>query len=206
MKNLFSLQKIETPRLKLRPLLLNDDMALFDTIKKSQEILKPWYPWAQTLELEKIKEFVHKAVSDRHAQQFSYFPLLMLSKENDEIIGQVSFNHRSNPAKKIYEIGSWRSINCHGKGYSQEAINALSRYAFEQLDASVTVLRTRENNVAANSLAKRLNFLLRCTIASDTKENATDHYYTCENIDMLPPLEISWECGQVTQGMKKFSL
>lgn len=48
------------------------------------------------------------------------------------------------------------------------------------------------DNRKSIAVAERLNFKNQDAKPSVTKDNATDYYFTCENIELLPPLDFSW--------------
>lgn len=192
MQKFYTLKQIETPRLIIRPVQLGDEIQLNKAVNNSLVSLQEWMPWANDPSLETTRDFIQKGVFARASQAILDFPMVVIHKEDQKIISASGYNERSDSTQGLYEIGYWCDIDYKSKGYATEYVNALTRYALSQLEANTVVIRMEVDNVKSIAVAERLNFINQGTKPSTTKENATDYYFTCENLENLPPLEVSW--------------
>ena len=60
MHDLYGLEKIQTPRLILRPVALGDEHLTYPLIVHSSALLRQWMPWAQTIRFERTCAFVQR--------------------------------------------------------------------------------------------------------------------------------------------------
>lgn len=187
-----TLNYIETPRLLIRPVQLGDELQLNQAVNNSLELLQQWMPWANDPSLEATRKFVQKGVFDRNAENIADFPMVVIHKEDKKIISASGYNYRSDPKNGLYEIGYWCDIDYQGKGYISECVNALTKYALEELEAKTVVVSMDVNNTKSIAVAKRLQFENQGTRPSPVKDNAAHYYFICENSAVLPPLDVSW--------------
>ena len=171
---------------------LGDEIELNQAVNNSLESLQQWMPWANDPSLETTRDFIQKGVFAKSSHSIADFPMVVVHKEDQKIISGSGYNDRSDPKNGIYEIGYWCDVDYQGKGYVTEYVNALTKYALEELKAKTVVIRMEVDNSKSIAVAERLNFKNQGTKPSVTKDNATDHYFTCENIELLPPLDSSW--------------
>ncbi|MFK8039938.1 MAG: GNAT family N-acetyltransferase, partial [Rickettsiaceae bacterium] len=192
MNKFYTLKQIETPRLIIRPVQLGDEIQLNQAVNNSLESLQQWMPWANDPSLETTRDFIQKGVFAKSSQSIADFPMVVVHKEDQKIISGSGYNDRSDPKNGLYEIGYWCDVDYQGKGYVTEYVNALTKYALEELKAKIVVIRMEVDNSKSIAVAERLNFKKQGTKPSVTKDNATDYYFTCESIKLLPPLDSSW--------------
>jgi RimJ/RimL family protein N-acetyltransferase len=199
MKNIYSLKKIETPRLIIRPVQLGDEVFLYQSIVNSIEVLRKWQAWAKEINFDSTKEFVQRGVFAWGSQTVADFPMIMIHKKDQKIIGAVGYNDRSKPSEGLYEIGYWCDIDYQGQGLVTECANALTRYAFESLDSKNVVISMQTENKKSIAVAKRLNYDKiglkdRDPIDCVSNEPEKNYIYSInhKNKKSLPPLEVSW--------------
>ena len=192
MNKFYTLKQIETPRLIIRPVQLGDEIQLNQAVNNSLESLQQWMPWANDPSLETTLDFIQKGVFARNSQSIADFPMVVVHKEDQKIISSSGYNDRSDPKNGLYEIGYWCDVDYQGKGYVTEYVNALTKYALEELKAKTVVIRMEVDNSKSIAVAESLNFKNNGTTPSVTKDNATDYYFTCESIELLPLLDSSW--------------
>ena len=63
MHDLYGLEKIQTPRLIVRPVALGDEHLIYPLIVHSSALLRQWMPWAQTIRFERTCAFVQRGVA-----------------------------------------------------------------------------------------------------------------------------------------------
>ncbi len=193
MKKIYTLKAIETPRLIIRLVKLGDEVPLNKAINNSLESLQRWQPLAKDPSLEATRSYIIKGVSSITSKTINDLPMVIIHKKDQKIIGASEYNDRSNPNEEVYEIGYWCDVNYQGKGYVTEYVNALTRYAFEELKAQKIVIRMETGNIKSIAVAKRLKFKNQGTNPSVSRKGAEDYLFTRSTLKNLPPLEISWD-------------
>lgn len=189
----FLLEKVETPRLWIRPVQEGDELELNQLIKASLASLERWLPWAKDPSLEATSNHVQTGVRARQLRMGNDLPMLMIEKASGKIIGGTGYNDRSNPDAGLYEIGYWIGETYRGKGYVTECVNALLRFSFEALGAKRVVVRAEVENVKSLAVLERLSFKHEDTLPSISTEGKMDHFYSRDNLEGLPELEVSWK-------------
>lgn len=66
--------------------------------------------------------------------------------------------HEPNWRIRRFEIGYWVRASAQGKGYAEEATNALLRYAFSVLSARVITIGHSDGNEASKKIIEKLGF------------------------------------------------
>ncbi len=191
---IYALQKIETPRTILRPLQAGDELALNEAINRSLESLQRWMPWAKDPSLAATRTFVHESVANWKAKKGDNFPLVVIHKATQKIIGSSGFNEDSIPAQGIYTIGYWLDVVYQVQGLVTEFVNALTRYASEHLQAQVVQIFVDQANTRSIAVAHRLGFVPTPITKQQTTLNAANMLlFTRVNTSLLPPLTVNWQ-------------
>lgn len=149
---------IETKRLTIRPPRLGDEVPLNKAIQRSLVELKPWAIWAKNPELETTRRFVEKSVEHWQSENQNDFPMVLVLKNNSQLIGCSGFNALSKPDIPLYEPGYWLDTKYTGQGLMTEAVSALTRYAFDKLKANRVQLSIQAENTKSIAVAKRCGF------------------------------------------------
>lgn len=194
---IYSLKKIETPRLLIRPVQLGDEVSIYKSIINSIEVLREWQVWAKNPGIDSTREFVQQGVFAWESKIIANFPMVMIHKQDHKIIGAVGYNDRCKLCEGLYEIGYWCDIDYQGQGLVTEYANALTRYAFEVLHAKNVVISMQTENEKSMAVAKRLHFNKIGTKDRDPMDCVSDkpeknYIYSVNNIKRLPPLDVSW--------------
>ncbi len=165
--------RLETPRLLLRSPQGGDGPVLNDALLESLPDLKPWMPWAQTAPT------VDESEAYCRRQQARYLlreDLAMLIFERGiggsvgrpgRLLGATGL-HRIDWTERRFEIGYWARRGHAGNGYISEAVRALSRMAFEQLDAQRVEVRMDEINEASQRVAEAAGFEFEAVLRHDS--------------------------------------
>ena len=141
----------ETERLVIRGPLPDDAAPLRAAVLESQAELKPWMPWAVDVPTE---EWYCVRVREGRLKFLAREDLWMMLtlKDGGTIIGGSGL-HRIDWSVPKFEIGYWARTSHAGRGYITEAVNGITRFAFEQLGArrvAQPVLRHRRLAGAAH--------------------------------------------------------
>jgi RimJ/RimL family protein N-acetyltransferase len=162
-------ERIETARLILRCPRRGDGAVVNPAVVASHVELDPWLPWATTLPT------LDESEANCRRQQARFIlreDLVMLVFERDasggegELLGGVGL-HRIDWTLRRFEIGYWRKTGCEGRGIVTEAVLALSRMAFDALDARRVEIRMDDNNERSWKVAERAGFTLEALLRFD---------------------------------------
>lgn len=194
---IYKLTQIETPRLIIRPVQLGDELPLNKAVNNSLYLLQKWQPWAKDPSLETTRSFVQRGVFAWKSCFVENFPMVIIHKQDQKIIGASGYNDRSNINQGLYEIGYWCDVDYQGKGYVTEYTNALTRYAFYALQAAKVVISMQIENKKSIAVAERLGFYNEGIIERDpldcvSHQPEKNYVYSANSIDNLPPLKVSW--------------
>jgi RimJ/RimL family protein N-acetyltransferase len=171
-------ESFESERLILRVPKPGDGQVLLEAYNESLERLRPWFPWAQeTGTLEEREQFVR--------QQYAKFiqnedmMLFFFLKDSGILIGCGGLHYRGLNVPK-FEIGYWVRTGFEGKGYITEAVNAITRFGFEQAAAQRIFIRCDINNLRSQAVAKRVGYIYEGTF-----RNFERRHHTGELTDMM---------------------
>ena len=85
MHSLSRLQKIQTPRLLVRPIQLGDEHMIHPLIIHSSALLKQWMPWAQTISFDSTYAFVKHAVAAWQSGSAIDHPMVMIRQADQAV-------------------------------------------------------------------------------------------------------------------------
>jgi len=163
-------ERLLTPRLVLRCPRPGDGPAVNEAVTVSLDELRPWMPWAQSAPtLDESEANVRGA----QAKFLLRSDLVYAIWEHDgrgietRLVGGTGL-HRIDWAVPRFEIGYWRRSGEQGRGLVTEAVQALSRMAFEVLLAQRVEIRMDDINVASWKVAERAGFTLEGVLRRDT--------------------------------------
>lgn len=158
----------ETRRLLLRTPRAGDGKALYDAVSASVEHLKPWMPWAhEPVTLEREEELARRAYADFVAREDMM--LLLFDKETNTLVGGSGL-HRFDWSVPRFEIGYWVRVGYEGMGYISEAVNGITRFAFEKLAAERVDIHMDSRNIRSWRVAERCNFKLEGILRSHARD------------------------------------
>lgn len=156
--------EIRTDRLVIRPWRQSDAEPLFDAIDRSRATLLPWLPWVE-----------HTTDVDGQRVTIARFESTWITRD-DLVMGVFSRNgdvlggtglHRMDWKLRAFEIGYWLASDAVGHGYMSESTAALTRMAFEVLDAQRVEIRLDPRNVRSRAIPERLGYVHEGTLRAD---------------------------------------
>jgi RimJ/RimL family protein N-acetyltransferase len=166
---------LETERLVLRSPMPGDGAALNAAVIESFDELRVWMPWAHRLPT--VEETEAHVCSARGAYlERTDLPLLIFLRDSGTLIGATGL-HRMDWQVPRFEIGYWIRKGYSGKGYVTESVRALTKFAFDLLQAQRVEIHCSEQNVRSQRVAERSGFLLEARLkkhrrgAGDTVED-----------------------------------
>jgi len=151
-------ESIESSRLLIRAPLWDDGIKLNKAVIESESELKPWMPWAQNMPAIDESEVMIRKSRAQYLER-SDLMLLLFLKETGELIGSSGL-HRIDWQARKFEIGYWAHTAYSGQGYITEAVNAISTFAINELEANRVEIRCDSRNTRSARVAERLSFTL----------------------------------------------
>lgn len=192
-----SLEHIETERLIIRPPKMGDAIQINQAIHRSLSALQNFMPWAQDPSLSATEKFVLTSVQNRAVGEANNLPMVVIHKADNIIISGCGFNENSDSTVPFYEIGYWLDSNYTGKGYATELTLALSRFAFEVLQAHRVQICVDVDNEKSIQVATRCGYTLEARLHHNrincrTREPTDTLVFACFNQDQLPASEVKF--------------
>lgn len=163
-------ERIETERLILRIPNGRDAPALNAAVCESLGDLRVFMPWAQTA------PSLAQSQAECRRMQAKFLlrddlPLFMYERRADGSEGDFvggSGLHRIDWTVRRFELGYWCRSSLQGRGYVTEAAQALTRFAFERLQARRVEVRMDDTNERSWKIAQRAGFALEGVLRSDS--------------------------------------
>lgn len=143
-----TLPVLETPRLVLRPLILEDETALAAVIGDAETMR--WYP----------RPFTNEEVRAWIERQENRYPsgtglLGLVEKKTGSLIGDCGPAWQEIEGRSELEIGWHVNRERWNQGFATEAARAVIEYAFANLDVEQVVSMIRPENVASRRVAEK---------------------------------------------------
>jgi ribosomal-protein-serine acetyltransferase len=129
--------------------------AMTDLIRRNQDRLARWEPWAEhPATLESTRSYIRAALEDfLRGRQIS---TIIALEGGRRFIGRCGM--RINPHTTVGDIGYWIDGDYEGRGITSRAARALVNSAFDEVGLSRVELRTSVANKRSRALAERLGF------------------------------------------------
>jgi len=161
---------LATERLILRSARGDDAATLNAAVSESLDDLRAYMPWAQTT------PSLAQSNADCRRLQAKFLlredlPMFMFERVADggegAFIGGTGL-HRIDWTVRRFELGYWCRTSHQGRGFVTEAVRALTRFAFERLQARRVEVRMDDTNERSWKLAQRAGFALEGVLRSDS--------------------------------------
>jgi ribosomal-protein-serine acetyltransferase len=163
-------ETLETGRLRLCAPQAGRGPAIHEAVVESYAQLKPWMPWAREVPaVEQSEKFCRESRIKWHARETIDF---MIFRKADGLLVGGSGLHTIDWAVPRFEIGYWRRSSHGGRGLIVEAVQALSRMAFDRLGARRVEIRMDPRNARSVRVAERAGFTFEGVLRQDTFDPA----------------------------------
>lgn len=170
---------LETERLLLAAPRAGTGPALSVAIAESLGQLSPWMPWAQQApSFEDAEAVVRRQCADFVARRDLCFQIYDRAPQGRRLLGGTGL-HRMDWAVRRFEIGYWLRSSAQGHGYVSEAVLALTRLAFERLQARRVEIRMDDSNSRSRAVAERCGFELEGILRCDSLSPAGEPRNSC---------------------------
>ena len=156
-------ERLETPRLVIRPYVIGDVEALFNAINGSRATLKQFLPWAETGHLDQAntRQFIVQALHrwQVHEDMLS----LVITGHRGALLGGIGLQAINWSVPRV-ELGYWLADSSAGHGIMQETVRAVSRVCLSQFRVARIEIRCDVRNWRSARVAERCGFHLDGTL------------------------------------------
>jgi [ribosomal protein S5]-alanine N-acetyltransferase len=149
------LPELSTYRLSLRTLQGSDDTAIFSF--RSNDNVNKYIGRRKQTNIDEAKAFI-EMIKKNVAEGNSFYWGIVL-KDKPELIGTICLWNLSDD-RKTAELGYELHPDFQGKGYMQEAINAVIDFSFQTAGFSELEAFTHRDNTASTKVLEKLGFSL----------------------------------------------
>jgi RimJ/RimL family protein N-acetyltransferase len=174
-----------TERLLIRRLRESDVMDFHQAKEASFDQLHKWMPWAAVPdEPEQTFRFIAEGIlvfQTGHQFRFGGF-----DKDTGQFI--VIVDIRKAEHWPGYDMGYWCHSDYAGKGYTTEAVHALTNTCFNNLGAERLAVRCAGENTASNRVPQKLGFPLEGVM----KNGERHHDGTLRHMNLYAHTPASW--------------
>jgi RimJ/RimL family protein N-acetyltransferase len=159
-----------TPRLVLRGVTVEDVDAANAAVAESLDRLKPWMPWAQEPPTREggEREFRRMQAEYLRRENLVMFMFERLAGDRPGRLQGGCGLHRIQWDVRCFEIGYWRRSSAPS-GLIDEAVQALTRFAFDELKAQRVEIRMDANNDASRRVAERNGYTFEGVLRADSR-------------------------------------
>lgn len=194
------MQWIKTPRLLIRPAIMQDALMMHEAMRYSFKALKEWMPWAQTLATLEDTEY-YLSYSERLWQSAPHdgveLPLQILSLDEKLYYGATGIKPQ-NLQIPSFEIGYWVNQRYAAQGYITESMCALTRYLFDVANAKRVEINCEKDNTKSKNVPIRLGYALEGQLRNhrlvpDGSKLTDSLIFSCIDVKTLPPLQYEWK-------------
>lgn len=162
--------ELRTERAILRPYTLADGEAVYAAIDESRGTLEPWMPWVHNHKgPDDGRDFCARAASSWLTR--TSLDLGIFDARDGRYLGGTGYP-RLDWAIRSFEIGYWIRSSAEGHGYVREAVQALTRLAFEELGANRVEIRCDARNTRSSNVAERLDFVREARLRNESLDPA----------------------------------
>lgn len=190
---------ILTPRLIIRPVQASDGILINEAVSESFDILHQFMDWADNKpSLAESNEYATLAAESwiHKAPEEPWLQLSIIDRITNEFIGGTSFHHFDWSVPSI-ETGYWIRTSRANQGLMVEAINALTQYAFKQLQVKRIAITCDRDNFRSKNIPEKLGYILEETLINHRKKPVTEELsdtlvYAKYDSKDLPPLLVTW--------------
>ncbi|WP_280152763.1 GNAT family protein [Piscinibacter sp. XHJ-5] len=174
-------EQIATQRLVLRCPHPGDGLALNEAVCESIDELRRWMPWAQSAPAVEESEAVCRRMQGLFRLRQD-LPMFIFERGEAGAPGRLLGGtglHRIRWDVRSFEVGYWCRRGETGRGLVSEAVQAISRMAFDTLSARRVEIRMDERHARSRRVAERCGFTLEGVLRRDALTPQGEPRNTC---------------------------
>ena len=150
------------PHVCLRPYRREDAADVWEAVEESRAQLEPWMPWVYDYqEPDDVRDEMVRAEARWLLRED--LAVGIFERASGRYLGGSGL-HRINWPLRTFEVGYWLRRTAEGHGFATEAVQILTRLAFDALDANRVEIRVDTRNDRSRRVAERLEFALEGTL------------------------------------------
>jgi RimJ/RimL family protein N-acetyltransferase len=153
------------PRVLLRPYREDDAQQLWEAVDESREHLGTWLPWVKDYGERSDANITVRRLQARWLQREDLV-VAVFDKASGRLLGGSGL-HRIDWHIRRFEIGYWVRKSAEGHGYITEAVQVLTRFAFNELEANRVLIRMDPANTRSRAIPERLGFIYEGRLRND---------------------------------------
>lgn len=163
-------ETFETERLIIRAPQFGDGTLINEAISESVNEMRPWLPFVKNLPtLDESEAYVRKA--RLNFLERTDLVLHLIDKNTGQFVGSSGL-HRFDWNIRKFEIGYWLRTSRTGQGFMTEALNGITFFAINHLDANRIEIRCSSGNVASIRVAEGAGFTLEGTLRNVSQDDS----------------------------------
>ena len=152
-------QTLETPRLILRKITLQDSESLYKYA--SNKNVTKYMTWSAHKDINETKGLVTKWTQQYEENTFYHWAIAL--KETNEVIGLIGIAILTDNTLRA-ELGYWIGEEFWGQGIMTEALNKIIQFLFEKVNLNVICANHVPENPASGKVMQKANMLYEGTI------------------------------------------
>ncbi|GLX65800.1 GNAT family N-acetyltransferase [Paenibacillus glycanilyticus] len=162
-------ESFESSRLIIRAPLYGDGAAVNEAVVESLEELRPWMPWANGIPTVEESEVSIRKSRLEYLQRTD-LRMLLIHKETGKLVGSSGL-HRMDWTARSFEIGYWARTSYAGQGYIAEAVEAITNFAVQALEANRIEIHCDARNQRSAKVAERSGYTLEGVLRNHKRAN-----------------------------------
>ena len=158
-----------TDRLVIRSYTLGDESWYYDMSQRNRAHLERYEPENPAMAIkteEDAKKMISNFVEDWQKGHHHFMGVFL--KERERFVGQIYIGLVNRDINE-FGIGYFSDVEHEGKGYVTEALNAVIKVLFEQLNAHRLRIETDDTNIRSIGVAERCGFVREGHIRENKK-------------------------------------
>jgi RimJ/RimL family protein N-acetyltransferase len=149
-------EQIQTERLLLHPFRAEDAEQVLEAVDESRAEVGRWMPWPPWLtEAEQSRQ--ESVRSHERWEARTGFDYTIRRRDDGRFLGAISIQD-PNWAIPSFDLGYWMRTSETGKGYTSEAVRAVTRMLFEVLGAKRVQIVCDQGNTRSIRVAQTCGF------------------------------------------------
>lgn len=150
--------EITSDRLKLRLPEVRDHLEWVAQRQQSEKFLRPWEPVRNEDQYSRAAFRNRVSWARQSLQQGRSVPLFLFSRREGHLLGAITLDNIRRGPSQAGTVGYWIGATHAQNGYMTEALQAVVRYAFTELDLSRIEAACLPENKASRAVLERTGF------------------------------------------------
>jgi ribosomal-protein-alanine N-acetyltransferase len=152
------MRRVEGERVYLRPPELRDHTVWAALREKSRAFLTPWEPtWAE----DELSRSAFRFRLRRYAEDMREgrgYPFFVFQNTDDTLVGGITVSRVQRGVAQMCSIGYWVGEPHQSKGFTTDAVRAVARYCFDDLNLHRVEAACQPHNAASRKVLQKAGF------------------------------------------------